>query len=144
MTAHGYRILITGSRDWGDEDTVRNALDAAIHIGGAAIGPDVTVVSGACPSGADAIAERVASEMGCEVELHPADWNAHGRAAGPRRNAEMVNLGADICLAFIGDCTSPRCHITGKHPSHGATGCADLAEKAGIPVQRYEYREVSA
>jgi hypothetical protein len=49
----------------------------------------------------------------------------------------MVSLGADLCLAFIGDCTSPRCDIEGEHPSHGATGCASLAEAAGIPVRRF-------
>jgi hypothetical protein len=49
----------------------------------------------------------------------------------------MVSLGADRCLAFIGPCTSPRCRKAGPHPSHGASGCADLAEAAGIPVRRW-------
>jgi hypothetical protein len=49
----------------------------------------------------------------------------------------MVNLGADAALAFIGPCTSTRCRRTEPHPSHGASGCAALAEKASIPTRRF-------
>jgi hypothetical protein len=126
------RILVTGSRDWADDDVIEGALADIWNESGRR----VTLVSGACPTGADAISEECAKIMGWEVERHPADWS-RGRKAGPERNAHMVSLGADICLAFIGPCTSPRCNRTDEHDSHGATGCADLAEHAGIPTHRF-------
>lgn len=112
------RILITGSRTWEDTDAILEALDE--HGGDYAV-----VVSGHCPKGADAIAEACAHELGMDVEEHPADWKTHGRRAGFVRNAEMVNLGADLCLAFIRD------------NSKGASMTADLAQKAGIPTIIY-------
>lgn len=132
------RILVTGSRDWADWPTLAKALFDAVDDYGR-----VVVVSGHCPTGADAMAEWVAENLlihlevlSVEVERHPADWSK-GRGAGPERNRHMVSLGADVCLAFISSCTSPRCNIDGDHPSHGASGTADMAERAGIPTLRY-------
>lgn len=48
-----------------------------------------TVVHGGA-RGADSIADLVARELGFEVRCYPADWTKHGRAAGPLRNAEML------------------------------------------------------
>jgi hypothetical protein len=122
------RILVTGSRTWDDYETLTNALDNA-YFGTAATAP-VTLVHGACPDGADAIASAWVAglrQSGWIIteERHPADWQGHGKAAGFIRNAEMVKAGADVCLAFIRD------------GSRGATHTAGLAEKAGIPVRRW-------
>jgi hypothetical protein len=82
-------------------------------------------VHGDCPTGADALAQELADEFRHRSERYPANWAEHGKRAGFVRNAEMVALGADICLAFI------------RANSKGATMTADLAEKAGIPTYRY-------
>ncbi|WP_031514818.1 DUF2493 domain-containing protein [Streptomyces sp. NRRL F-5123] len=120
MSTPTYRVLVTGSRDWHQPVSIEIALTSLLltrrHI---------TVVHGACPRGADAMAHAWATTRGIEVEPHPADWQQHGKAAGFRRNAEMVNLGADLCLAFI------------RNSSRGASHTAALADAAGIPVRRW-------
>lgn len=108
------RILITGSRDWDDRDLLEETFIQ--H----ALPSNAVLVSGACPTGADRMAESFADSEGWEIERYPADWRKYGKRAGFVRNAEMVNTGADICLAFI------------KNNSRGATMTATLAQKAGI------------
>jgi hypothetical protein len=123
-----YRVLVTGSRHWQspvDRKILRDALDAIL-----AGHPRMTLVHGACPRGADLLAARWAEDRirqgeHVTVEAHAADWDRYRRHAGYRRNADMVDLGADLCMAFIRD------------GSRGATHCAGLAEKAGIHVRRW-------
>lgn len=117
------RILITGSRLWSREDVIAGALRDAWIEGGRPT--DAILVSGACPTGADKIAERIWRRQGLPIEHHPADWKKYGRAAGPRRNQHMVDLGADICLAFILDY------------SKGATFTVEAAKAAGIPTRLF-------
>jgi YspA, cpYpsA-related SLOG family len=117
------RILVTGSRTWTDPHIIFGALvDAWNDIGAP---DDVVLVTGAA-RGADQLAETVwTTDLHRPVERHPADWTRLGKRAGLVRNGHMVTLGADICLAFIRD------------NSRGATSCAAMAERAGIPVRRY-------
>lgn len=124
------RILITGSRDWTDRYEIARAI-SQVHLNGNGI----VVVHGACPSGADALADEVAYGLGYTREPHPADWDQYGKEAGLRRNKYMVSLGADICLAFINPCRKETCNIRRVHGSHGASNCSRLARTAGIQTQ---------
>lgn len=122
MADKPYRILITGSRSWTDQDAIWTALGNAVQ--GIPVDREIVIVSGACPSGADAICEDWARKYGATIERHPANWSLEGKRAGFIRNARMVNLGADLALAFIRD------------NSRGASHTAALAEAAGIPTRR--------
>lgn len=124
-----YRVLLTGSRTFRDHAPIHAALDELL-----AAHPDMLLVHGGCRDGADAIGDRWAILRGVPRERHPAEWWRHGRSAGPRRNAEMVERGAEVCAAFIAPCADVRCPQAGEHGSHGASGCVALAKAAGIPV----------
>jgi hypothetical protein len=116
------RILVTGSRNWNDLDAIREAILAAT------IGyryENVTIVHGAA-NGADTIASQIADKLHMNQEAYPADWKEYGRAAGPLRNQEMVDLGADLCLAFL------------QEGSKGTADCIKRARRARIPVTIYK------
>lgn len=121
MTGEYRRVLVTGSRDWADAGAIVAALYPIYRDH-----PDAVLVSGACPTGADRLAEDAWETWGGIVERHPADWERYGRGAGPRRNKEMVDLGADVCVAFP---------LPG---SRGTRNCMTAAERAGIPVIPHE------
>lgn len=121
------RVLVTGSRNWTDDVVLSCALFETLVEAGRP--NDAVLVHGACPTGADAMAEQWWRRQGLPVERHPAEWTKHGRAAGPIRNQAMVDLGADVCLAFI------------RNDSRGATHCMTRAEVAGIPVRVWRVTE---
>jgi len=124
-------VLITGSRDWTDAATIQTALSAIYTTWR----PHRTefeqfIVVHGDARGADNIARQWAlnthqNDPWVTHEPHPAQWEDIGRSAGHRRNEEMVNLGADLCLAFP----------LGRSP--GTRGCMKLARKAGISMRQF-------
>lgn len=118
------RILVTGSRDWVDEAVVRGALSEAWNDLGRPT--NAVLVQGECHlGGADKIAADTWRGWGFPVEGHPAERGPDGRVLGPERNARMVALGADLCLAFP------------LPSSRGTKNCMRLAREAGIAVRVY-------
>lgn len=139
------RLIVTGSRNWDDFGMCRTVLKRAWDFD-----PDILLVSGGCPRGADLICETIWDEyLGGGYEVHPADWYPGGRydgMAGIRRNQEMVDLGAWACLAFGLPCERRECRAKPAdegwpyHVSHGTKHCACYAQARGIPVRRFAKR----
>lgn len=124
-----YRVLVTGSQTWPKPELVHLALSFA-YCEAVSLGRRMVLVQGACPNGADYhsvdwFSEMVGMGFPISIESHPADWDKFGKSAGYRRNAEMVKLGADVCLAFI------------HNESKGSSHTANLAEAAEIQTLRF-------
>ncbi len=75
------KVLVTGDRNWCNKDRIRQVLSTIPNI-------EFIVEGGA--RGADTLAREVATDLGIEVREYKADWNKHGRAAGPIRNRLML------------------------------------------------------
>ena len=118
------RVLVTGGRAWSD----RGMIEAALEMTYAEFGPFV-LVHGACPSGADKIADEIAIQRGWEVERHPADWARYHRGAGPKRNGEMVRSGIDRVLAFL------------QPNSRGTQNCIDQAAAERLDIRVFTEKE---
>jgi predicted Rossmann fold nucleotide-binding protein DprA/Smf involved in DNA uptake len=84
------KTVIAGSRTITDKPRFLKAIAGF---------PEITsVVCGMAP-GVDALGLAWALDRGLPVERYPADWKAHGRAAGPIRNRQMA-LVADMAVVF--------------------------------------------
>lgn len=109
------RVIVCGGRYYADLVSLQRVIT------GLAEGDAETVIIQGGAPGADTLAKCVAETVGLLVETYPADWRRHGKAAGPRRNQEIADAGADLCIAFT-----------------GGRGTADMvrrARAAGIPVE---------
>jgi hypothetical protein len=117
------RILFSGSRTFYDDQVVILMLERLIEK---TKNPSaITVVHGGAP-GLDSIVGILAKSRGMQVEIHRADWHIHGKAAGVLRNQKMVDLGADLVVAY---------------PLPGGSGtqdCIQRAVKTGIPTLVYD------
>jgi hypothetical protein len=116
MSTAGITVLVCGGRDYNDAETVGAWLGGVQKQRG---GIKRIIEGGA--QGADRLARLYGEWQRIQVVTFAADWRTHGRAAGPMRNARMLDEGKpDLVLAFP-----------------GGVGTADMvrrAREAGIEV----------
>ena len=86
------KVIIAGSRDFTDYTFLKKMVDKLYK------NETIEIVSGGA-TGADALGERYAREKGYTIKRFPADWEVHGKAAGPIRNRQMAIYG-DHLIAF--------------------------------------------
>ena len=107
------RVLVCGGRDYTDWYRLIDVLDHYVNHG------DVIITGMA--RGADTLAFDYAVMENIETEEYPAQWEIHGKKAGPIRNQQMLDEGKpDLVIAFP-----------------GGNGTADMvrrAKKAGVKV----------
>lgn len=90
-------VLVCGGRQYSDKERLFAVLDAA-HAAQA-----ITEIIHGAAVGADSMAGEWAQARGVPVRAFPADWDTHGRKAGPLRNQQMLVEGRpDEVIAFPG------------------------------------------
>ena len=118
------RVLVCGGRDYNDYEYVRYFMDDFCEIHGLSnneykMPNNITVIHGGA-KGADSLVDQWAVVNWVPIEEYKADWDTHGRAAGPIRNQQMLDTGIDYVIAFPG----------GKGTEH----MKNIARKAGVTV----------
>ncbi len=93
------RLIVCGSRNFRDEVLFEQGMTQVMRLWCVQFARDWTIVHGGA-RGADAMADKWARDGELTVEVFPAEWELYGKAAGMRRNRQMAEAGADLCLAF--------------------------------------------
>ena len=110
------RVIIAGSRTFGPR---REEVMAAIDD--LALGFVSEVISG-CAPGVATIGEAWATDHGIYIRRFPADWDKHGKSAGPIRNREMAANADALILVWDGT-------------SHGSANMKRQALERGLVVR---------
>ena len=118
------KIIIAGTRTFNDKHLLFCQMDYLI----AKFDLQYFEVISGTAEGADKLGEEWGKERHATITRFPADWNKHGKAAGPIRNAEMADV-ADICVVFW----------DGK--SKGTKNMIETALSKGLMVKVIKYGE---
>ena len=114
----GSRIAFTGGSDFNDHQRIWAALDK-VH----AKHPDMVLLHGGSPRGAERIAACWADNRKVVQVAFKPDWNRHRNAAPFKRNDELLDVLPIGVIVFPGSGIS--------------ANLADKARKMGIPVWRF-------
>ena len=118
----GKIIVVTGDRNYADDSTMFRRFK--LLTAGMKNPSDYALVHGDC-RGADRMAAAICADLGWNVVAFPADWNKHGRAAGPIRNRLMLVHSSPVMVcAFHDDFQS----------SKGTKDCVLAALERDIPI----------
>lgn len=113
------RIIIAGGRDFNDYDFLKK--EASIFISEIDNGDHIEIVSGGA-KGVDLLGEKFAEEKNLELIVFAADWKKFGRAAGPKRNAQMAKYATHLLSFWNGE-------------SKGTKSMLTLAKKENLKVK---------
>lgn len=112
------KVIIAGTRDFNDYHAVKSTVARTCW--------EINEVVSGGASGADALGEEYERHNSIPLKIFKADWNQHGKAAGPIRNKEMATY-ADALIAFW------------DGVSKGTMNMIQEARNAGLKVYVYQY-----
>ncbi|MFN8680299.1 DUF2493 domain-containing protein [Paracoccus sp. P2] len=119
MLPAGPKVAVTGGADFNDHRLIWAKLDQ-VH----AKHPEMVLLHGGAPKGAELIASRWADHRKvAQVAFRP-DWTKHGKAAPFKRNDQLLDVLPVGVLVFPG--------------SGIQENLADKARKLGIPVMKFD------
>lgn len=113
------RVLVCGDRNWADRVFLYVKLNELHRVK-----PITCVIDGGA-RGADTMAYEWAKEHNIKTERYFANWEKHGRAAGPIRNNKMLKEGKPECVVAFHD---------NIPDSKGTKNMLELAKADGIPA----------
>lgn len=114
-----FNVLVCGGRTYADKHKVYQVLDKILKAAETE-DRELCIVHGNA-KGADYLADCWAKERRVPTKVFPADWQKHGRAAGPIRNRQMLDEAKPkLVVAFPG--------------SNGTKHMCDISRKAGVVV----------
>jgi len=87
--AYRLKTIVAGGRDFKDWGLMQSSLTKIL----------ITEVVSGHAGGADQMGEWYAKVYKLPCKIFPADWETHGKSAGPIRNIEMAKYG-DQLVAF--------------------------------------------
>lgn len=86
-------------------------------------------------SGVDSCAKRVCDLLSIKYTIYPADWRTHGKAAGPIRNAQMIDILSESKNSEVW------AYHTDLSKSKGTKNTIKLAKKKKVKIIIYENKE---
>ena len=147
------KIIISGSRDFTDRDFLFSEcleIIAKLQYKHEIALPDVEIVSGHNPRGADYYGERFAEKYGIKTKLFPANWNdittppviiksnfygSYNALAGKNRNEQMANYATKddigVLIAFA------------VNASPETKNMVSIAKRYGMKIFLYEFTNKS-
>lgn len=97
------KVLVCGGRDFNDADLLNESLSTLQKVLQDKHQDDIDLIIHGAAKGADTLAKLWAEANDIETKSFPANWNKHGKAAGPIRNQRMIDEGKpDMVVAFPG------------------------------------------
>lgn len=109
------KVLVCGSRTFNDQGRVDRELSS--HV-------DISEIIHGGARGTDTCADTFARNHDIPTNRFNAQWDVHGKSAGPIRNRQMLREGKpDLVIAFLAS------------DSKGTKDMIKAATEAGVPVK---------